>query len=461
MDRKTYYRGLGPVFETDLGLAERFAYEGLGLLVLDLLGAGPLVTGLACTPSTPAALTVKIAPGRLYTLQNLEPTAWGRLLTTDGFAADTNPDHNITKQAILRDTTILSGFAAPGTVGQSINYLVQAAFQEVDTTVAPRQFWNVSAPSSPIITNVSDQRQDQLILGVKAGAPAATGSQVTPTADAGFVPIWVVTVANGQTTVTAPNIIQHPSAPVLTALALQPLSLGGLLAPPQITANQNDYAPTGISAASRIDLFTDASRTITGMAAAPADGAMRLIRNVGSFPIVLSDADAGSVAANRFSFGVSRTIQPNRAILLVYNSTAQRWRDVNALSKASASDVWTGTDDERFITPAANVASGVAQVLADAATIAWNLAAGQRAKVTLGGNRTLGQPTGLYEGASGSLQVIQDGTGSRTLAYAACWDFRFPGSPTLSTAAGKRDVIFYEVVDAVTPVIIATFSKSA
>jgi hypothetical protein len=99
--------------------------------------------------------------------------------------------------------------------------------------------------------------------------------------------------------------------------------------------------------------------------------------------------------------------------------------------------------------------------LTDAATIAVDMSASWNFKVTLGDNRTLGTPTGLHEGQTGKIQVIQDGTGSRTLAYSAAWTFGNAGAPTLSTAAGKVDLIDYVVLDAATPVIHAVFHKAA
>jgi hypothetical protein len=99
--------------------------------------------------------------------------------------------------------------------------------------------------------------------------------------------------------------------------------------------------------------------------------------------------------------------------------------------------------------------------LTDAATIAVDMSASWNFKVTLGDNRTLGTPTGLHEGQSGWIRVTQDGAGSRTLAYSAAWTFGNAGAPTLSTAAGKVDLIHYVVTDAATPVIHAVFHKAA
>jgi hypothetical protein len=85
-----------------------------------------------------------------------------------------------------------------------------------------------------------------------------------------------------------------------------------------------------------------------------------------------------------------------------------------------------------------NVAS---VALSDGANIATNAALGNVFTVTLGGNRTLDNPTNLVAGGTYLWVVTQDGTGSRTLAYGA--NFKWPGgtAPTLTTAASSVDMI--------------------
>lgn len=83
--------------------------------------------------------------------------------------------------------------------------------------------------------------------------------------------------------------------------------------------------------------------------------------------------------------------------------------------------------------------------LTDAATISVDFADSNNFSVTLGGNRTLGNPTNQVAGQSGSIFVTQDGTGGRTLAYSSNWDFAGGTAPTLSTAANAIDRIDYIV----------------
>lgn len=88
-------------------------------------------------------------------------------------------------------------------------------------------------------------------------------------------------------------------------------------------------------------------------------------------------------------------------------------------------------------------AAGSITGLTDAATISINFASSNNFSVTLGGNRTLGNPSNVVAGQSGFIAVTQDGTGSRTLAYSSFWSFASGVAPTLTVGAGKTDVLAY------------------
>jgi len=79
----------------------------------------------------------------------------------------------------------------------------------------------------------------------------------------------------------------------------------------------------------------------------------------------------------------------------------------------------------------------------DAACVSVNFALGNNFVVTLGGNRTLKAPANCTAGQSGTIHVIQDGTGSRTLGYNTAWQFVSATVPTLSTGASDVDILCY------------------
>ena len=76
---------------------------------------------------------------------------------------------------------------------------------------------------------------------------------------------------------------------------------------------------------------------------------------------------------------------------------------------------------------------------------AVNLSLSNNFILTLSENSTLAQPSFQAAGQSGSIFVVQDGTGSRTLAYHADWKWAGATAPTLSTAADSVDRIDYIV----------------
>jgi len=114
----------------------------------------------------------------------------------------------------------------------------------------------------------------------------------------------------------------------------------------------------------------------------------------------------------------------------------------SAFTAATAGTDYAGLATAQSFTKAQR---GSIVTLTDGATITPDFADANNYTVTLGGNRTLANPTNLTAGQSGSIFVVQDGTGSRTLAYGSYWDFSGGTAPTLTTTANAIDRIDYVV----------------
>ncbi|WP_175969613.1 hypothetical protein [Burkholderia sp. BCC0322] len=206
MDRQIVYAGQIPL-ETDLLNTNRNTYTALGMLIQDMLGTNTVFSGLACVPTSPAGMTVNVNPGRVYSLQQRDPTAYSSL------GQDTT--NQIMKQGILMAATNFS-CPAPATSGYSVNYLISASFLEQDTNAVVLPYYNSTNPqqafSGPPVNGQSSgtaqntTRQDTIQLTLTPGVAAATGSQQTPATPTGQIPLWVVTVAYGQSTITASSI---------------------------------------------------------------------------------------------------------------------------------------------------------------------------------------------------------------------------------------------------------------
>lgn len=78
----------------------------------------------------------------------------------------------------------------------------------------------------------------------------------------------------------------------------------------------------------------------------------------------------------------------------------------------------------------------------DAATITTDAATGNYFRVTLAGNRTLGNPSNALDGQRIIWELIQDGTGTRILAYDTKFAFGTDiTGAVLTTTASKRDFL--------------------
>lgn len=196
---------------------------GAAKLAAAMLGTSTIANGFAVTPTGPASLQVVAAPGEIYALASIDSLAFSTL------PADTT--HSILKQGIMLDGITLS-CPAPTTTGQSINYLVQATYQDQDSTPVLLPYYNSANPALPYSgmgnngVTQNTVRKGAAIVQVKAGASAASGSQVTPTPDSGYIGLYVVTVSFGQTVINSGNINQYAGAPLLPSGVLQSIQSG-------------------------------------------------------------------------------------------------------------------------------------------------------------------------------------------------------------------------------------------
>ena len=112
----------------------------------------------------------------------------------------------------------------------------------------------------------------------------------------------------------------------------------------------------------------------------------------------------------------------------------------------TTAEVRAGTATAKIITPSNAWGAAAYVTLTQEATIAVDFSLGFNFTTVMTGNRILGAPTNLKAGQSGVIQLVQDATGSRTLAYNAIWRFANNETPVLSTAANARDLLSYVVL---------------
>lgn len=131
--------------------------------------------------------------------------------------------------------------------------------------------------------------------------------------------------------------------------------------------------------------------------------------------------------------------------VLTWDDGAGAWvaEAIGATSGVQAHDADTAKTDVAQVYTAAQ--RSTVTTLADGATITPDFSASNDFTVTLGGNRTLANPTNQVAGQSGFIEINQDGTGSRTLSFGTDWEFEGGATPTLTTTASATDLLVYWV----------------
>jgi|TARA_E500000318_G_C3558554_1_gene212258 hypothetical protein len=103
---------------------------------------------------------------------------------------------------------------------------------------------------------------------------------------------------------------------------------------------------------------------------------------------------------------------------------------------------------------------GTITTLTSGATVTPDFAASNNYSLTLDQNLTIANPTNLTAGQSGSIFLVQDGTGSRTASWGSYWDFAGGVAPVLTTTAAGVDRVDYVVRSSTSIHAVATLAYS-
>lgn len=187
------------------------------------------------------------------------------------------------------------------------------------------------------------------------------------------------------------------------------------------------------SDAGKLLIFTNASAiTVTVPPDVLAQGDVVCIRQGAAGRVTLT-AGAGVTLSSSDNLLSTRTQAAQIAVI------ADGANQFGVIGERNAPSLGVALLDQANVFTKAQAVTPVA--LTDAASIATDASLSNTFTVTLGGNRTLANPTNMTNGAIYTWRVRQDGTGSRTLAYGS--KFKWPGglAPTLTTTASATDFI--------------------
>jgi len=379
------------------------SYNGSGVFSINSAGQ-PVVTGTTISSSTFNALTADLATGLTTAL------------TKDGQSTPTaNIKMGSFKITDLANGTLATDAAAFGQITSRFNVdgyttTVTAAGTTTLTVASTFEQFFTGTTTQTVLLPVTST----LVLGNQYEITNMSTGVVTVNSSGGnlvvaIVPLSRVTVTVILTsgTTAASWDIQYTGNSAVTGTGSNVLAISPALTTPTL----------GVATATTINKVA---------LTAPASGS------------TLTIADGKTLTAN-----ASLTLAGTDAkTLTVSNSLTLAGTDSTVMTFPASSTTVAGLSIAETFSAAQRASYSA---LTDGATITPNFSLANNYSVTLGGNRTLGVPTSIVAGQSGQFDILQDSTGSRTLAYAWVWNFAGGTAPTLTTAGCSFDSLFYAV----------------
>ena len=402
--------------------------------------ASPTFTGTPSAPTPGTKVNTTQIPTSAWVNTYFAPLASPSLTGTPSAptaAVDTSNTQLATTAFVLGQasssgdgTPAMDGTAARGT---STHYARADHVHPTDTSRAPLASPALTGtPTAPTAapgtntTQVATTAYADAISALKANiaSPTFTGTPAAPTASPGNNTTQLATTAYVD---AADALKANLASPTLTGTPAAPTATLGTNTTQIATTAFVQAALTGAGSITSVFGRTGAIVAVSG------DYTYSQV--TGAAPLA-SPTFTGTPAAPTASPGTNTTQLATTAFVTAAVAATP------VPTEASDANMWAETSTTTFVSPRRTGTAKAWIALTDASTIAVDSTTGRNFKVTLGGKRTVGVPTGTrVEGDEYKFLFKQDATGSRTITWASGYKVDGDTAFAIGTTASKYSLV--------------------
>ena len=452
--------------------ANLFVGDGSGLTNVPSLEGGTVKTitagtGVSLTVNGASAATITTSGTVLLNANQTFGIVSATTLDADSLLVAGVAAANVTQLAAV-SATMATSIANRTSAITSVNSVITALSATMATSIGNRTS-AITALSATMATSINNRTAaitsvNSVITALSATMATSIGNRTSAITALSATMATSIGTANTRITSVSDYAVAL-SATMATSIGNRTSAITALSATMATSINNRTAAITSVNSvitalsatmATSIGNRTSAITALSATMATSIGTANTRITSVSDYAVALSATMATSIG-NRTSAitALSATMATSIATrLALAGGTITGTVSAQSLYVSALGANTTATMGKRIRMDGAAVADLVS--LTDGASIAVDFNTSQNFIVQLGGNRTLENPTNCVAGQVGSIIVVQDGTGSRTLSYGGNWKFPGGTAPTLTTDANLIDRVDYIVYTSTAVQAIAT-----
>lgn len=349
-----------------------------------------------------------------------------------------------TSQTITSQSAVNVAFTPTGTISSSNvqGAIAELASESLQTSGGTITGQLLIGPAGTFVFEGATANDFETTLGVvdptadrTINLPNVSGTVVT-TGDTGSVTSTMIadgTIANVD--INASAAIDYSKLATLTSGNIVLGNVSNVATSTAVTGDVtiSNAGVTAISSGVIVDADINASAAISGSKIVAGTTSVVGVVQLTDSTSSTSTTTAATPNAVKSAYDLANAALPKAGGTMTGTITFAAGQTISGYGAIDTAQTWTKGQ------------RGEITALTDGATITADFADSNNFSVTLGGGRTLANPSNLTAGQSGCIWITQDGTGSRTLAYGSQWDFTGGTAPTLTTTANAVDCLVYSV----------------